>query len=133
MPPSARHDPLAGSNFRVELDGIQVARFAECHGLSSETEVILYREGGDRQVRLIPGLTKYSPITLKRGRKVTLWVAVVAGENRDQLLANARAAQADIARRFEGDDDATSDGSLTVSSQAAGIPVRPFVKAGSRQ
>ena len=67
MPPSARHDPLAGSNFRVELDGIQVARFAECHGLSSETEVILYREGGDRQVRLIPGLTKYSPITLKRG------------------------------------------------------------------
>jgi phage tail-like protein len=75
MPSPARQDPFTGYNFRVELDGIVVARFAECHGLSSETEVIRYREGGDLQVRLIPGLTKYSPITLKRGITVdrSLW------------------------------------------------------------
>jgi phage tail-like protein len=66
MPP-ARQDPVAGLNFRVELDGIPVARFTECQGLSSETAVIRYREGGDPRVRLIPGLTTYSPITLKRG------------------------------------------------------------------
>jgi len=66
MPP-ARQDPFAGYNFRVELDGIPVAGFTECAGLSSETEVINYREGGDLQVRRIPGVTTYSPITLTRG------------------------------------------------------------------
>jgi phage tail-like protein len=72
---SPRQDPLARYNFHVELDGIPVARFMECLGLASETEVITYREGGDPQVRLIPGLTKYSPITLKRGIVVdrSLW------------------------------------------------------------
>jgi phage tail-like protein len=75
MAPSARRDPLAGSNFRVDLDGIPVASFAECHGLTSETDVIAYREGADRQIRLIPGLTRYAPITLKRGLVIdrALW------------------------------------------------------------
>jgi phage tail-like protein len=66
MPP-ARQDPFAGYNFRVEIDGMPEARFTECQGLSSESAVITYREGGDHRVRLIPGLTRYSPITLKRG------------------------------------------------------------------
>jgi phage tail-like protein len=75
MASSTRQDPLAGYNFRVELDGIPVAHFMECLGLGSETEVIKYREGGDPHVRLIPGLTTYSPITLKRGLVVdrSLW------------------------------------------------------------
>ena len=75
MAAPTRQDPFSGYNFRVEIDGIQVARFTECTGLSSETEVIRYREGGDFQVRLIPGLTKYSTITLKRGITVdrSLW------------------------------------------------------------
>ena len=29
MPASSRHDPLAGFNFRVEIDGIVVAAFSE--------------------------------------------------------------------------------------------------------
>jgi phage tail-like protein len=66
---------LPGSNFRVEIDNVPVAKFAECHGLSSETDVITYREGGDRATRLLPGLTNYSPITLKRGLVIdrSLW------------------------------------------------------------
>jgi phage tail-like protein len=72
---SSRQDPLGRYNFLVEIDGVPVARFMECTGLSSETEVIRYREGGDFRIRLIPGLTKYSPITLKRGLVIdrSLW------------------------------------------------------------
>ena len=66
---AARHDPYAGFNFRVEIDGIASAAFAECSGLSSETDVIEYREGADRTlgVRKIPGLTRYANVVLRRG------------------------------------------------------------------
>jgi phage tail-like protein len=67
MATSARQDPFGGYNFLIEIDGLPVARFTECLGVGSETDVIRYREGGDLHVRLIPGLTKYPPITLKRG------------------------------------------------------------------
>jgi phage tail-like protein len=72
---SGRHDPLAAFNFRVEIDGSAVAGFTECSGLESETDVIQYREGGDARIRLIPGQTTYSAITLKRGFVVdrSLW------------------------------------------------------------
>ncbi len=132
----------AGTNVGTLLLGAPVSGnsfwdFTDIPAPGSTADQYRALSGGLQNLSVGPGDVHYiqgvGPITLKRGRKVTLWVAVVAGENRDQLLANARAAQADIARRFEGDDDATSDGSLTVSSQAAGIPVRPFVKAGSRQ
>src|SRR5262249_47915701 len=64
-----RHDPFTGLNFRIEIDGVAVAAFAECSGLSSETDVIEYREGADRTStpRLLPGLTHYGPIVMRRG------------------------------------------------------------------
>jgi phage tail-like protein len=71
-----RNDPYKAFNFLVEIDGIQVAGFTECTGLSTETDVIEYREGSDRRgIRKIPGLTKFSNITLKRGltRSRDLW------------------------------------------------------------
>ncbi|HEV8533090.1 MAG TPA: phage tail protein [Methylomirabilota bacterium] len=69
MAPPARHDPAPAFNFVVEIDGIAVAGFAECSGLSSETDVIEYREGNERTlgVRKLPGLTRYGPVTLRRG------------------------------------------------------------------
>jgi len=77
MPATQRHDPLNGFNFLVEIDGLTVAGFSEVSGLNSETEVIEYREGNDRErsVRKIPGLTRYSNIVLKRGMSLdrTLW------------------------------------------------------------
>jgi phage tail-like protein len=71
----AREDPHTGYNFLVEIDGLAVAAFTECFGLTSETDVIEYREGADFQIRLIPGLTRYTPITLKRGITIdrSLW------------------------------------------------------------
>jgi len=69
MAPGARHDPTPAFNFLVEIDGIVTAGFSECSGLSSETEVIEYREGNERVlgVRKLPGLTRYGNVTLRRG------------------------------------------------------------------
>lgn len=61
-------DPFRGYNFLVEIDGIAEAGFQECSGLDSSTDAVDYREGSDpSHVRKLTGLTKYSPITLKRG------------------------------------------------------------------
>jgi phage tail-like protein len=68
-----RVDPYRNFNFLVEVDGITQASFQECTGgLSSEIDVTEYREGGyslehGSTVRKLPGMTKYSNITLKWG------------------------------------------------------------------
>jgi phage tail-like protein len=60
--------PLAKFHFQVEWGGAIIG-FSEVSGLSFETGVIEYRDGSspEYQVRKLPGLTKYSNITLKRG------------------------------------------------------------------
>jgi phage tail-like protein len=72
MPPPSRKDPLPRFNFRVEIDGIAVASFAEVSGLESETAVIDYRTGDSRVTRKLPGLTKYANIVLRRGMTLDL-------------------------------------------------------------
>jgi phage tail-like protein len=63
-----REDPFASFNFLVEIDGVTVAGFSECSGLSTETDAIEYRNGNeDITVRKLPGLKKFGNITLKRG------------------------------------------------------------------
>jgi phage tail-like protein len=63
-----RTDPFRVFNFHIELDGILQASFIECSGLSSTTEVIDVREGGDNTtMRKLPGKTTYTDITLKWG------------------------------------------------------------------
>jgi len=54
--------------FMVEIDGITQARFQEVGGLDATTDVVEYREGGDNLgTRKLPGQTKHSNLTLKRG------------------------------------------------------------------
>jgi phage tail-like protein len=68
MPTGTRVDPYRGFNFLVEIDGITQAGFQEVSGLDASTDPVDYREGTDpNHVRKLPGLNKYSPITLKRG------------------------------------------------------------------
>ena len=63
-----RNDPFAAFNFLVEIDGVTVAGFSECSGLSTESDVIEYRVGKEpATVRKLPGLDKYANIVLKRG------------------------------------------------------------------
>ncbi|HEY0606872.1 MAG TPA: phage tail protein [Herpetosiphonaceae bacterium] len=64
----SRNDPYAAFNFLVEIDGVTVAGFSECSGLTTETDAIEYRNGNeDITVRKLPGLKKFSNITFKRG------------------------------------------------------------------
>ncbi len=72
MPPPTRKEPLTKFNFRVEIDGIAIAAFAEVSGLESETAVVEYRTGDSSATRKLPGLTKYANIVLKRGMTLDL-------------------------------------------------------------
>jgi phage tail-like protein len=74
---ASRNDPYASFNFTVEIDGVgTVAGFAEVGGLTTETSIIEYRTGSEENtVRKLPGLKKFTNITLKRGYTAdkTLW------------------------------------------------------------
>lgn len=60
--------PLPKFHFQVEWGGAQIG-FTEVTGLDVETEVIEYRHGASPEYTKIkmPGMQKYSNITLKRG------------------------------------------------------------------
>jgi phage tail-like protein len=61
-------DPFVTAQFWVEIDGIAQACFTECSGLYAETEITEYAEGGlNDYVHKLPGRTKYTNVTLKRG------------------------------------------------------------------
>jgi phage tail-like protein len=61
-------DPFLSYRFNLEIEGIQVAGFAECTGLQMETKVFEYKEGGRNQTTLkFPEHSSYGNITLKRG------------------------------------------------------------------
>lgn len=63
-----RRDPFRSFNFAVELDGITRMGFRECSGLDASQDPIEYREGTEGlTARKLPGLNKYSNITLKWG------------------------------------------------------------------
>ena len=72
-----RNDPFSQFNFLIEIDGVVKGGFSECSGLTSDTNIIEYREGNEKQltVRKLPGLAKYPPIVLKRGQTAdtSLW------------------------------------------------------------
>jgi phage tail-like protein len=78
MPDGKRNDPYGQFNFQVELEGIPIqAGFSEVSGLSTDTNIIEYREGGEKAgtARKLPGLMKYANIVLKRGwtKDKALW------------------------------------------------------------
>jgi phage tail-like protein len=61
-------DPYGSYNFRLEIDGIDRASFQQLLGFDSTIDVIEHREGGDNgTTRKLPGMTKYSNISLKWG------------------------------------------------------------------
>lgn len=63
-----RLDPYLGLNFLVEIESLVVGGFSEVDGLSVETEVTPYREGGQNAyVHMLPGPTKYPNLVLKHG------------------------------------------------------------------
>jgi phage tail-like protein len=75
--PTSRNDPYPGHNFLVEIEGIARSGFLSVEGIEACVEVSEYREGNDMvsTPRKIPGLRKFSNITLKRGlvQDASLW------------------------------------------------------------
>src|SRR3546814_3541791 len=68
-----RNDPYSGFNFLIEITDVYpkgsdiVAGFSEVSGLDTETDLIEYRNGNEEiTVRKLPGLRKFTHITLKR-------------------------------------------------------------------
>lgn len=63
-----RDDPYRNFRFKVEIDGISVASFAEASIPDSTTDPVEYREGMDSPYsRKLSGPTKYGNLTLKKG------------------------------------------------------------------
>ncbi|MDR9367441.1 MAG: phage tail protein, partial [Balneolaceae bacterium] len=60
--------PLVKFHFQVEWGGTKIG-FTEVSGLDVETEMIEYRQGASPEFSKtkMPGMQKYSNITLKRG------------------------------------------------------------------
>ncbi|HKE47461.1 MAG TPA: phage tail protein [Rhodanobacteraceae bacterium] len=77
MPDGKRNDPYGQFNFLIEIDGVVKGGFSEVSGLTTDTNVIEYREGNEGQgtVRKLPGLMKYNNVVLKRGwtKDRSLW------------------------------------------------------------
>jgi phage tail-like protein len=68
MSSASRNDPHLNFNFDFEVGGLVVGSFSEVSGLSAETEVEEYREGGVNDfIHKLPKVTKYGNIILKRG------------------------------------------------------------------
>ena len=88
--------------FTVEIDGISQARFQEVGGLDATIDVIEYREGGDMLgPRKLPGQTKHSNLSLKRGytTDVQLWTwfeDVMTGRT-ENIRKNVSVVQIDMA------------------------------------
>lgn len=60
--------PHGRFRYKVEIDGLTAGGFSEVTGFDASIDVIEYREGDQVQTPLkLPGLKKYSNITLKQG------------------------------------------------------------------
>lgn len=90
MPLVYRDDPYTGYNFEVLINGVSddgaavKGSFAEASGLEVTIDPIEYRNGAeDIRMRKIPGLKKFTNITLKRGLlgDLAFWNWVVEAQN----------------------------------------------------
>lgn len=64
-----RTDPYLAFNFLVEIEGVVTGGFSEVTGLTAETEIKEYREGGlNEHMHRLAGPTRYpTNLVLKRG------------------------------------------------------------------
>jgi phage tail-like protein len=88
--------------FVVEIDGITNAAFQEVGGVDATTDVIEYREGGDNLgPRKLPGQTKHSNLTLKRGytsdTQLFSWYSLVMTGSTENIRRNISVVQLDMA------------------------------------
>jgi len=101
-----RKDPLTGFLFGLKIDagvgelGAGGAFFKSISGLSSESEVVDYQEGGvTGPIKKLPGRLKYGNITLKRGitadKSLAMWRKLVEDDQFQQARKNGSIALMD--------------------------------------
>lgn len=88
-----RVDPYRNSQFKLEIQGIVQAGFAEVSVPDSTSDAVEYREGTDPlTLRKLPGLTKYGNITLKWGladaKEIWDWRKLVIDGKTDEARRN---------------------------------------------
>ncbi len=74
--------PYGKYRYKVEIDGVEAGGFSEASGFDVSIDVMEYREGDMVQTPMkMPGLKKYSNITLKQGvtDSVVLYEWIIAG------------------------------------------------------
>lgn len=105
-----RKDPLTAFTFGLKIEGAPgdagagTAFFKSVGGLSYETEVVDYQEGGVTGfTRKIPGLRKYGNITLKRGitadKSFAAWYRLIEDGEIQQARKNGTIVLYDTAQR----------------------------------
>jgi phage tail-like protein len=67
MATAERLDLLPSYRFQVEIDSINRAGFQQATGLEITVEIVEHNEGGRTTPLKVPGLTRYSDITLRFG------------------------------------------------------------------
>jgi phage tail-like protein len=68
--PARSTDPLIGFSFSLDISGKVAGYFTEVSGMASESEVVEHKitdPSGRDVIQKIPGRSKFSDVTLKRG------------------------------------------------------------------
>lgn len=108
--PGQRNDPYRNFRFKVQIEGIQIASFAEATIPDSSTEAVPYREGTDLpHERKLSGLTKYGNITLKKGLTDSMDLYNWRKQIEDSGAINARKSMSLILIDEEGNEKAQWD------------------------
>jgi len=120
--------PVSGTTFFTDF-GQSMATFVAA--LAGDFSVPFVGTPGDHRA-----LHAVGPITLRRDKSAEVWIAIVAGEDPSQLLANAAAATADVARRRGTDDGPNGvslQGGIWNGGKGTGRATLPTCKRGCIQ
>ncbi len=75
MPNRRKDDHLFNGRFRIEIEGVDVARFMQCSGLEARVDVVEFANGDDLRRRKRPGRPAVANLVLRRGvtASTALW------------------------------------------------------------
>ena len=141
------NDPLMSFRFSLELGFVQVAGFQECTGLSKETKLMEYKEGGrNSSVLKFPDGGSISNIVLKRGVMTDATADVLYKWHHDVMAGEFEESNNPNLRPFDPDEDISTRCSIILMNETGeemkrwslvrAFPVKwtgPDLKAGSSE
>jgi len=67
MPNRRQSDHIGAFNFQIEIEGVTQGPASRIGGLSAKTDVIPFKDGGERTVRQRPGRSRCDNLVVQRG------------------------------------------------------------------